>query len=108
MQLIIEQHHDSAGIIWPAAVAPFEIHLLRLGKSEALHAAAEQLYRQLQQQGKQVLFDDRGESAGIMFNDADLIGIPLRILISDRTLATGEAEIKPRGGSAQRVPLSSL
>ncbi|GAB4120608.1 MAG: proline--tRNA ligase [Roseiflexaceae bacterium] len=108
MQLIIEQHHDSAGIIWPAAVAPFDIHLLRLGKSEALHAAAEQLYQQLQQQGKQVLFDDRGESAGIMFNDADLIGIPLRILISDRTLAAGEAEIKPRGGTAQRVPLSSL
>ncbi len=103
LQIIVEQHHDAAGIVWPAEVAPFDLHLVRLGKSEALHAAADALYAELQAAGARVLYDDRDESAGVKFNDADLIGLPLRMLISDRLLAAGQVEVKPRGGEAVKI-----
>lgn len=100
---IIEQHHDDAGIIWPAAVAPFSVHLVRLGKKPATHAAADALYAELRAAGLEVLYDDRDESAGVKFNDADLIGLPTRVLVSDRLLAADEVEIKPRDGEAFKV-----
>ena len=103
MQIIIEQHHDQAGIIWSQELAPFDIHLIRLGKSAALHAAADALYDELRHAGLAVLYDEREESAGIKFNDADLIGLPLRMLISERLLAQGLVELKPRGGDARNV-----
>ncbi len=103
MQVIVEQHHDEQGIIWPAAVAPADVHLVALGKKPELRTAAEELYAELRAAGLRVLFDDRDEPAGVKFNDADLIGLPLRLLISERLLTGGEVELKPRGGAARRV-----
>ncbi|HNP70411.1 MAG TPA: proline--tRNA ligase [Kouleothrix sp.] len=103
LQVIVEQHHDAAGIVWPAEVAPLEVHLVRLGKGEAVRAAADALYGELLAAGVQVLYDDRDESAGVKFNDADLIGLPARLLVSDRLLAAGQVELKPRGGEALKL-----
>lgn len=103
MQMIVEQHHDDAGIVWPAAVAPFDVHLLRLGRNDATRQAADELAEELEAHGISVLYDDRDESAGVKFNDADLIGLPLRLLVSDRLLAEGMVELKPRGGQAEKV-----
>jgi prolyl-tRNA synthetase len=105
---IIEQHHDDAGILWPAEVAPLDIHLIRLGKSDAVRAAGDALYADLQAAGRQVLYDDREETAGVKFNDADLIGLPVRLLVSERLLAAGEVEIKPRGGEATKLARGDL
>jgi prolyl-tRNA synthetase len=108
LQVIVEQHHDDAGIIWPANVAPLDIHLIRLGKSDAARAAGDALYAELQAAGRQVLYDDREETAGVKFNDADLIGLPVRALVSERLLAAGEVEIKPRDGEAIKVARDDL
>jgi prolyl-tRNA synthetase len=108
LQVIVEQHHDDAGITWPAAVAPLDLHLIRLGKSDAARTTADALYAELQAAGRQVLYDDREETAGVKFNDADLIGLPVRVLISERLLAAGEVEIKPRGGEAIKVARAEL
>jgi prolyl-tRNA synthetase len=103
IQVIAEQHHDEAGLVWPAEVAPLDVHLVRLGRGEGSREAAEALYDELQAAGVSVLYDDREESAGVKFNDADLIGLPLRLLVSDRLLAEGMVELKPRGGQAEKV-----
>lgn len=108
LQIIVEQHHDQQGIMWPQAVAPLHVHLVRLGRSDAVREAADHVYAELQQANVQVLYDDREETAGVKFNDADLIGLPLRVLVSDRLLAHNQAEIKPRSGEAQLVALASL
>jgi prolyl-tRNA synthetase len=108
LQIIVEQHHDDAGITWPAEVAPLDVHLIRLGKSDTVRAAADALYAELQAAGRQVLYDDREETAGVKFNDADLIGLPVRLLISERLLAAGEVEIKPRGGEATKLARGEL
>ncbi|NTV65300.1 MAG: proline--tRNA ligase [Oscillochloris sp.] len=108
LQIIIEQHHDEAGIVWPASVAPAAVHLIALGKGEALRATAEELLAELEQAGLRVLYDDRGESAGVKFNDADLIGLPVRLVVSDRLLATGELELRPRGGATIKVARGEL
>ncbi|MEJ2738394.1 MAG: proline--tRNA ligase [Dehalococcoidia bacterium] len=93
----IEQNHDEKGIAWPLAIAPFQIHLCALRMEEpAVLEAVEKLYQDMIDSGLEVLFDDRNESAGIKFNDADLIGIPLRITVSPRTLQKQSAEIKWR------------
>jgi prolyl-tRNA synthetase len=94
---VIEQNHDDYGPVWPAAIAPFQVHLCALNiRDEAVRTAAEGLYRDLQAAGLDVLFDDRSEKAGFMFNDADLIGVPLRLIVSPKTLADGKAEFKRR------------
>ncbi|HET9223493.1 MAG TPA: proline--tRNA ligase [Roseiflexaceae bacterium] len=103
IQVIIEQHHDAAGIVWPAPIAPADVHLVRLGKGETVRAAAEALYDELRTTGVRVLYDDRDETAGVKFNDADLLGMPLRLLVSERLLAEGMVEIKPRGGEAAKI-----
>jgi prolyl-tRNA synthetase len=108
LQAIIEQHNDDAGIVWPPAVAPFDIHLMQLGKSETTRATAEAVLTELETAGLRVLYDDRAESAGVKFNDADLLGLPLRVLVSDRLLAEGVVELKPRGGSAEKVARGEL
>lgn len=96
---IIEKHHDVQGIIWPAQVAPFDIEILPLavpsGDQEILDLAND-YYTQLTQMGFEVLMDDRPESPGRKFNDADLIGLPLRVTIGQRNLAEGRVEIKKR------------
>ncbi len=94
----IEQNHDQRGIIWPEAIAPFQIALVPIGmhKSERLAAAAEQMYNELQAAGYEVLFDDRKERPGVIFADVDLMGIPHRIVLSERGLDAGTIEYKGR------------
>jgi len=107
----IEQNHDERGIIWPQAIAPFTVAILPLNaaKSPEVQRAAETLYEQLLQAGVDVVLDDRGKRPGVMFADMDLIGIPERIVISDKTLANGEVEYKHRRcESAEMVPLDAI
>jgi prolyl-tRNA synthetase len=94
----IEQNHDQRGIVFPAAMAPFQVALvaLGLGKSAAVRETAERLYAELQVAGIEVLFDDRDERPGVMFADMELIGIPHRITVGERALAGGEVEYKHR------------
>ena len=98
MAAIVEQHHDEYGIIWPKTVAPFDVHLISLAKKadDEVGQQAEALYQQLQAAGFEVLFDDRKESPGVKFADADLIGIPWRVTISARSLKNGGGEVKQR------------
>lgn len=106
----IEQNHDDKGIIWPVPIAPYHIYLcpLYLDSPEVV-ATAEKLYKELETQGLEVLFDDRQESPGVKFNDADLLGIPIRVTISPRTLEKDSAEVKKRSEKESRlVPLENL
>jgi prolyl-tRNA synthetase len=97
LQSIIEQSHDDRGIVWPISVAPFEVHVIALpGTDEAIRAEAEALVAALEKDGIEVLFDDREESAGVKFADADLIGIPFRVTVSTRGMKAGTVEVKPR------------
>ncbi|GAB4441472.1 MAG: proline--tRNA ligase [Anaerolineae bacterium] len=98
MAAVVEQHHDEHGIIWPESIAPFDAHLVSLAKraDDEVGEQAETLYQELQAAGIDVLFDDRKESPGVKFSDADLIGIPWRVTISARSLKNGGAEVKRR------------
>jgi prolyl-tRNA synthetase len=97
VQTIIETHRDDRGIIWPLAVAPFHIHLLPLfSKDESVRETAEVLLKELEFMGLEVLYDDREESPGVKFADADLIGIPFRLTVSSRTLKENAVELKRR------------
>ena len=104
----IEQNHDDKGVIFPIPVAPFEVILLPLQMHEASVAeTAETLYRGLQDSGIDVLLDDRDERAGVKFNDADLLGIPIKVTMGLRGIKEGIVEIKLRGEpEAQRVPVA--
>ena len=94
----IEQNHDDAGIIWPAPLAPFDVVLvpINMHRSDEVKAATEALYAELQEQGFDVLLDDRDARPGVKFADAELIGIPHRLVISERGLAGGELEYRHR------------
>jgi prolyl-tRNA synthetase len=108
---VVEQHHDERGIVWPVTVAPYEVSLLWIGAAgdTAAQDTADELYTQLAGAGVEVLYDDRPERAGVKFNDADLIGNPIRVSVSPRTLERGEAEIKLRCASeAVFVPLAEV
>ena len=107
---IIEQHHDDKGIIWPPSVAPFQVHIVSLaGNDVRVVQAADALYERLLGAGYEVLYDDRQESAGVKFNDADLIGIPVRLTVSRRTVESQTVELKPRWSEEKRlVPEAEL
>jgi prolyl-tRNA synthetase len=108
---IAEAHHDDHGLVWPITIAPFQVHMVLLrGKSTPqAEATANNLYADLQAAGIEVLFDDREESPGVKFNDADLIGIPIRITISERALAQEGVELKLRRESEREiVPLREI
>ncbi len=94
----IEQNHDDRGIIWPKAIAPFEVVLVPINahKSARLREAAEQMYLQLRDAGVDILFDDRGLRPGVAFADMDLIGIPHRLILGERGLDSGMVEYKCR------------
>jgi prolyl-tRNA synthetase len=94
----IEQNHDDKGIIWPKAIAPFEVVICPMGmeKSEAVKSAAEGLYADLKKAGVDVLFDDRGERPGVMFAEWELIGVPIRVTVGDRGLKEGKFEVQTR------------
>ena len=101
---IVEQCHDDDGIVWPDAVAPFDVHIVALNntKSADVHAVAERLHHDLQEAGFAVLFDDRDERPGVKFADADLIGIPNRVTVGDRGLKDGIVEYRRRRESDVR------
>ncbi len=97
MAAIIEQNHDEYGPIWPLPVAPFQVHLIGLNHTRPeIRAACQELYQEMLDSGLEVLYDDRGEKAGSAFADADLLGIPLRVIISPKTLEGQEVEFKWR------------
>jgi prolyl-tRNA synthetase len=104
----VEAGHDERGIIWPAPLAPYAVHLVALNvDNTAVLEAANGLYEELRQAGVEVLFDDRTESAGVKFNDADLLGLPLRVTLGPRGVKQGETELKWRAsGQAEVVPLA--
>jgi prolyl-tRNA synthetase len=101
----IEQNHDDKGIIWPEQLAPFDVVLvpINMQRSEPLRDAAEQLYSDLEHMGLEVLFDDRDARPGVKFADAELLGIPHRLVISDRALEAGELEYRHRRDSDARM-----
>lgn len=96
MAAAIEEHHDDYGIIWPPALAPFDVYLLTLGTDEETQTQAESVCAELEEADLDVLFDDREESAGVKFTDADLIGCPVRATVSRRSLERGGVELKAR------------
>lgn len=101
---VIEVNNDAAGIIWPREIAPFDVEILPVQASDdAAMSLAQDYYQELKASGLDVLLDDRDESAGRKFNDADLIGIPLRIIIGKRMLANNQVEIKIRRSGQVRV-----
>jgi len=107
----IEQNHDDNGILWPAAIAPFQVALvpINMHKSEGLKEATDQLYGQLQAAGIEVLLDDRQARPGFMFADMELIGIPHRVVISDRGLKAGQLEYKGRSDEkSQDIELAGV
>jgi prolyl-tRNA synthetase len=107
MAAAIEHSHDDKGIIWPPSIAPYQVYLCPLHlENREVRTTTEKLYVDLEAQELEVLFDDRTESPGVKFNDADLLGIPIRVTISPRTLEKGSAEIKWRSEKKSRlVPL---
>ena len=105
MATIVELFNDGRGIIWPETVAPFKVHLLALGDDSAVKNKAAKIYDQLRQEGLEVLFDDRSEiNAGVKFADADLIGIPWRLVVSEKT--QDQVEVKNR--AEEKIELMSL
>jgi prolyl-tRNA synthetase len=109
MATIVETHHDENGIIWPKSVAPYQIHLVALGPNAKVVAEAENLYQSLKDAGYEVLYDDRDERAGVKFIDADLIGVPLRLTVSSRSLSQKGVEAKKRTDDERTiVPMDRL
>jgi prolyl-tRNA synthetase len=107
----IEEHHDDKGIVFPAPIAPYQVHLVGLNLAdEQVAEEAERLYQELQDQGFEVLYDDRTEgSAGVKFNDVDLLGLPVRLVVSPRNLKAGVVELKQRlEESSSMVPTSDV
>ena len=110
MAAVIEQNHDEKGIIWPLPIAPYQLYLCPLYKEGAKVAeVTEKLYAELEAAGFEVLFDDRQESPGVKFNDADLLGMPIRVTVSPRTLEKGSVEFKKRSEKeSELVPLDRI
>jgi prolyl-tRNA synthetase len=107
----IEQGHDEKGILWPISMAPFELVICPVGydKSEMVRQAADELHHQLQNAGIDLVLDDRGERPGAMFADWELIGVPYRLVIGERSLKEGNVEFQGRGEStAQLVPVNEI
>ena len=103
---IAEEHHDENGLIWPVSVAPYHVHLVLLaGKSggQEITVLADRICSDLEAAGIEVLYDDRDESPGVRFKDADLIGLPVRLTVSERALAAGGVELKLRGSEQKEI-----
>ena len=103
---IAETHHDDKGLIWPAIVAPAQVHVMATGKDEAAFEAAERLVAELEERGIEVLYDDRRKvSPGVKFKDAELIGVPLIAVAGRDTVNNGTIEIRGRAaGDSEAVP----
>ncbi|MCB0035130.1 MAG: proline--tRNA ligase [Anaerolineales bacterium] len=109
MAIIVEEHHDKDGVLWPPEVAPYDVHLMHVGRGEEPIEVAEKLYKELQAAGFSVLYDDRQASPGVKFKDADLMGMPVRVAVGQRGLQEGGVEVKWRHESDRSiVPLDEL
>ncbi|MBC7836608.1 prolyl-tRNA synthetase [Acetobacteraceae bacterium] len=110
MGTIVETLSDDKGIVWPKSIAPFQVHLIELSNGNAdVHNEAQELYRELTEAGVEVLWDDRDARAGEKFADSDLIGIPLRVVVSEKTLAAGKFECTQRSsGKTEYMSLPDL
>jgi len=107
----IEQHNDEKGIVWSTKLAPYKVHLLALNmKSELISGTANGIYEELRKAGVEVLFDDRSEvSAGVKFNDADLLGMPVQVIIGEKKFKTGQVEFKIRATQERKdIPLEEV
>ncbi len=106
----IEQNHDADGIVWPISIAPFEVYVIAVNVGhEGLAAECERVAGELSDKGYEVLYDDRAERPGIKFKDADLIGVPVRIVLGEKNFAEGFAELRDRKtGETERVALSDV
>jgi prolyl-tRNA synthetase len=110
---VAEEFHDEHGLAWPAAVAPFDVHLIavpgRGDQAGAVSAAAERIYAELRAQGREVLFDDRDVSPGVKFADADLVGVPVQLVVGAKGVARGVVERKVRAtGERDELPLERV
>ncbi|MDQ4044220.1 MAG: proline--tRNA ligase [Chloroflexota bacterium] len=106
---VVEQCHDERGIIWPVSIAPYHVSLLSLGKDDEVIEATDRLYDAFQAAGIEVLYDDRTDRPGVKFTDAELIGNPIRLSVSSRTLQAGEVELRMRTASeSEMVPMDEI
>jgi prolyl-tRNA synthetase len=107
---VAETHHDAKGLTLPHAAAPFDIYLMHIpGKELDTKAKAGEIYSALQGAGCSVLLDDREERAGVKFNDADLIGCPIRVTVGEKALKDGMVELKPRKEKENRlIPIDAI
>jgi prolyl-tRNA synthetase len=105
MAIIIETHHDDKGIVWPKSIAPYQVHLIGLDLKDAeINQTAQKVYQQLIDKNIDVLFDDRPDStAGEKFADADLLGVPIRLVVSKRSLNNGGIEYKLRHEDISKI-----
>lgn len=110
MAAVIEQHHDEQGIIWPISVAPYEVMVVPVNdKDEWLTEQSERLYHELLAQGVEAVLDDRKERPGVKFNDADLLGFPIRVTMGKKCRETGLAEVRVRAtGLVTEIPLEQV
>jgi prolyl-tRNA synthetase len=106
---LAERFRDERGLMLPPQVAPYAVHLVGLGKSADAKSSAESAYAKLTSAGIEVLFDDRDASPGVKFADADLMGMPVRVTVSERSIQSGGAELRLRAtGETRIVPLEAL
>ncbi|MEZ4726542.1 MAG: His/Gly/Thr/Pro-type tRNA ligase C-terminal domain-containing protein [Caldilineaceae bacterium] len=108
---VIEQHNDEFGIRWPISIAPYQVMLVSLAtqRTPDVSAAADGIYQQLGDAGIEVLYDDRDERGGVKFNDADLLGIPIRLTVGGKGLTKGVVECKVRRtGETSEIALENL
>ena len=106
MAAIVEANHDDQGIVWPLGLAPYRVYLLTIGKSSSVRQTAEHIHHALKDI---ILYDDREESAGVKLKDADMLGIPLRVVVSSGGLQEGYVEVRERRtGTMVRVPKGNL
>jgi prolyl-tRNA synthetase len=111
MACIVEDHHDERGIAWPISVAPYRAHLVAIGaaRDPAVAEAADGLYQRLTDASVSVLYDDRDESPGVKFTDAELLGMPTIVTVSPRSLAAGGVEVTDRASGERSVrPIDEL
>jgi prolyl-tRNA synthetase len=104
LAVVAEEHHDELGLAWPVEAAPYRVHLAALGAGRApeVAEAAEGLYRRLTEAGVEVLYDDRDVSPGVKFKDADLLGVPIRLVVGAKGLARGVLEWRSRSTGEER------
>jgi prolyl-tRNA synthetase len=108
MAAVVEQCNDENGIAWPLNLAPFQVAIITMGKSDSGLEASEKIYRELLDAGIEVLWDDRKERPGVKFKDAELMGLPVHLVVGDRGLENGVVEIRRRNEDKEEVQLDQI